>query len=321
MKQICTIGGGSGMPVINEALVTAGFKNIKSIVTTFDNGGDTGRIRTDERGQALALSDYWRSLVSLWPDSQQKDVWLDMLRFRDGRGRNFGNAFFQFLSEKTNLEDIDDIFCHLTGAKLHGTVIPVTLTPAQICFQVQTGRIYVGENLLDELRLSYNKVEKVWLSKEVKANENAINSILDSDVIIVCPGSMYGSVIANFLPKGVKAAYQKSKAKKILMTNIMSMPNESHGFDEHKYVQAFEAYLGKDPFDLVLMPDLKKINSKLMLAALTNYKLDHSFPVLFNSKNNNSYKVLVEDIAIVEEVKKRFRHSEVKLAKLFKKIL
>jgi len=56
--QICTIGGGSGMPTINKALVKAGFSNIKSIVTTFDNGGDSGRIRTDERGNVLAYSDY-----------------------------------------------------------------------------------------------------------------------------------------------------------------------------------------------------------------------------------------------------------------------
>jgi len=48
--RICTIGGGTGMPVINEALMMAGFRNIKSIVSTFDSGGDTGRLRTDERG-------------------------------------------------------------------------------------------------------------------------------------------------------------------------------------------------------------------------------------------------------------------------------
>jgi len=36
---------------------------ISSIVTTFDSGGDTGRMRTDERGSVLAFSDYWRSLI------------------------------------------------------------------------------------------------------------------------------------------------------------------------------------------------------------------------------------------------------------------
>ncbi|HWS49291.1 MAG TPA: 2-phospho-L-lactate transferase CofD family protein, partial [Candidatus Methanoperedens sp.] len=109
--KICTIGGGTGMPVINEALVKAGFSGIKSIVTTFDNGGDTGRLITDERGQILANSDYWRSLISLWKDGEQKKIWVDMLRYRDGRARNFGNIFFQFMSEKSgSLADVDVLF-------------------------------------------------------------------------------------------------------------------------------------------------------------------------------------------------------------------
>jgi 2-phospho-L-lactate transferase/gluconeogenesis factor (CofD/UPF0052 family) len=56
--KICTIGGGTAMPVVTRSLIRAGFTNIKSIVTTFDNGGDSGRIRTDERGNVLAFSDY-----------------------------------------------------------------------------------------------------------------------------------------------------------------------------------------------------------------------------------------------------------------------
>ena len=82
------------MPVVNKALVRAGFESISSIVTTFDSGGDSGRLRTDERGKILAYSDYWRALLSLWKDGQQKEIWGEMLRYRDGRGRNFGNIFF-----------------------------------------------------------------------------------------------------------------------------------------------------------------------------------------------------------------------------------
>jgi len=63
--SVCTVGGGSGMPVVNQALLLAGFSQISSIVTTFDSGGDTGRMRTDERGKILAFSDYWRFPLSL----------------------------------------------------------------------------------------------------------------------------------------------------------------------------------------------------------------------------------------------------------------
>jgi 2-phospho-L-lactate transferase/gluconeogenesis factor (CofD/UPF0052 family) len=135
--RICTIGGGTAMPIVNRALANAGFRNIKSIVTTFDSGGDSGRIKTDERGNVLAFSDYWRSLISLWIDNKQKKSWEEMLKYRDGRGRNFGNIFFQFLSEKEGgLEKIDDLFCSLTGATLAGEVIPVSIKPSNVCFNI-----------------------------------------------------------------------------------------------------------------------------------------------------------------------------------------
>ena len=138
--MVCTIGGGSGMPIINKALIGAGFENIRSIVTTFDNGGDTGRMRTDERGRIMAFSDYWRSLISLWQDGKQKENWEEMLRFRDGRDRNFGNIFFQFMTERVgNLSNVDVLFSELTGAKLKGAVVPVSLEPADVCFRTKSG--------------------------------------------------------------------------------------------------------------------------------------------------------------------------------------
>ena len=181
--KVCTIGGGSGMPVINKGLVSTGFRNIKSIVTTFDSGGDTGRIRTDERGKVLAFSDYWRSLISLWPDGEQKMIWQEMLMFRDGRGRSFGNLFFQFMAEKTgNLSKVDELFAELVSAKLAGKVIPVSLQSSQICFRTISGKEYQGEHNLDDLRMSSDRVESMWLVPEVRANREAIREEIDENV-------------------------------------------------------------------------------------------------------------------------------------------
>ena len=46
--NIVTIGGGSGTPVLNEALLLVGVKKITSIVTVMDSGGITGWMRTVE---------------------------------------------------------------------------------------------------------------------------------------------------------------------------------------------------------------------------------------------------------------------------------
>ncbi|MEK7127783.1 MAG: 2-phospho-L-lactate transferase CofD family protein [Patescibacteria group bacterium] len=52
--NIVTIGGGSGTPVLNEALLLVGVKKITSIVTVMDSGGITGRMRTDAMGKEVA---------------------------------------------------------------------------------------------------------------------------------------------------------------------------------------------------------------------------------------------------------------------------
>jgi len=318
--SVCTIGGGSGMPIINKGLVSAGYKNINSIVTTFDSGGDSGRIRTDERGKTLAMSDYWRSLISLWKDGKQKELWEEMLRFRDGRGRNFGNAFFQFMSEKSgDLSSVDALFSKLTGANLEGQVIPVSLSPSNLCFSTGSGKTYSGEHMLDDLRMSMDRVEKIWLDPGVKANTEAAKALIESDVIIICPGSMYGSVLINFLPKGMINAYRKSKAKKILMTNIMSVASENYKYSQDDYCQVFGGYLGvKKPFDLIIMPDLSILDKKLLKKILKLYAFEHSSPIIYDKKS--SLKTVVADIAVIDEHNLRLRHSEEKLGRFFAKM-
>lgn len=315
--RICTIGGGNGMPTVNKALLRAGFSNINSIVTTFDSGGDTGRIRTDERGRVLAFSDYWRSLISLWNDGNQKEIWEEMLRYRDGRGRNFGNTFFQFLSEKEgNLGEVDELFAKLTGAKLGGDVIPVSLGLSNICLKTVSGKEYKGENFVDDLRMSDDVISKIWLDPEVEANIKAIEALKEADVIIVAPGTTYGSVLPNFLPKGIIEAYNKSRAKKIFIVNIFSPANEFKKVNQLSYIKIFKKYLkNKSPFDLVLMTDLSKLDKKLVKKIFYFYKLEHAS--LVRMVKDKEIKTVMLDVATIDEKNMRLRHSEEKLEKFF----
>jgi len=315
--KVCTIGGGTAMPIINKGLIKAGFFNIKSIVTTFDSGGDTGRIRTDERGQVLAFSDYWRSLMSLWPDGSQKQIWEEMLRYRDGRGRNFGNTFFQFLSEKEgNLGEVDELFESLTGARLAGEVIPVSLKPANLFFTTISGKEYKGENFVDDLRMSRDVIQKMWLDPMVEANPKAKEILKNADLIIVAPGTTYGSVLPNFLPKGLIEAFNKSKAKKIMFVNIFAMANEIEKANVSEYWDIFKKYLKVDkPFDILVVADLDKLDKKILKKVLFYYKLENSSLVKIDKVRD--VKILKVDLAKIEESNMRLRHSEEKLGKFF----
>jgi uncharacterized cofD-like protein len=315
--KICTIGGGTAMPIVNKGLIRAGFNNIKSIVSTFDSGGYTGRIRTDERGQVLAFSDYWRSLISLWDDGEQKRIWEEMLKYRDGRARNFGDTFFQFLSEKEgNLGEVDELFSKLTGANLCGEVIPVSLDPSNVCFSTISGKEYKGENFVDDLRMSFDVINNIWLNPQVEANSKAIEVLMEADLIIVGPGTTYGSVLPNFLPTGIADAYNKSKAKKIFLVNIFSMGNEVEKSTQNEYLEVFKKYLKSErPFDLLVMTNLENLDKKMLEKVFYFYKLENSSLVEMDGKC--PIKTVKIDLAKIEESNMRLRHSEVKLAEFF----
>lgn len=315
--KVCTIGGGTAMPIINKGLIKAGFTNIKSIVSTFDSGGYTGRIRTDERGNVLAFSDYWRSLISLWKDGQQKEIWEEMLRYRDGRGRNFGDTFFQFLSEKEgNLGEVDELFEKLTGANLCGEVIPVSLNPSDVCFSTISGKQYKGENFVDDLRMSFDVIENIWLKPMVESTSQAREVLKNADLIIVCPGTTYGSILPNFLPKGILEAYGKSKAKKVMFANIFAMANEVKKPTLGSYWEIFKKHLKTEkPFDLLVMADLEKLDKKSLKEIFYFYKLENSSVV--KMEKINGVKTVKADIAKIEESNMRLRHSEEKLGEFF----
>lgn len=317
-RKICTIGGGSGMPVVNKGLLNAGCERVLSIVTTFDSGGDTGRLRTDERGQVLAFSDYWRSLISLWEDSPHKSNWAEMLRFRDGRERNFGNTFFQFMSEKAgNLSLVDSLFGELVGADIRGEVIPVSLQPSDICFRTQSGKLYRGEHHLDDLRMSLDRVVDIWLDPPVKANPEALQALREAELIIICPGSLYGSILTNFLPQGMIQAYNRSTAFKLLLTNIMSVANENNNYDQNDYAALFARYLGTDsPFDLIVMPDLDHLETDLLAETLALYELEHSQRIRYNP--DSVLPTVLADVSIIERRNRRLRHCEEKLGRFFR---
>jgi uncharacterized cofD-like protein len=161
--------------------------------------------------------------------------------------------------------------------------------------------------------MSTDRVEQVWLAPQVKASVEAIRTIEEADVIVFCPGSSYGSLIVNFLPIGMVEAYKRSKAKKMLIGNLVSATNETDGINIAKYKEVFRKYLNDDKFDIVVEPDFSKIDSDLLKKVKENYAYENSY--LFES-GNSAY-----DVVIVDENNLRLRHSILKLADLFKKIL
>ncbi|WP_420894129.1 gluconeogenesis factor YvcK family protein, partial [Staphylococcus shinii] len=79
---------------------------------------------------------------------------------------------------------------------------------------------------------------------DVKPMDEAVDALLEADLIVMGPGSLYTSVIANLCVKGIAKAIVESKAKKLSVSNIMTQPGETDGYSVNDHVEAIHQQLG-----------------------------------------------------------------------------
>lgn len=333
MPKIVTLGGGTGAPIIITSLLNAGFKNLSCIAASMDSGGKTGIIRSDERDQVIAISDLLRTLIALITSTNhQKNIkaFTDLVSFTDGRQRNLGYTLYYALLEmyQNDFIKVQKHLEHLLGIRFAGTVIPITTDSSNICFKTQNGTIFHGEHELDKQLMSKNTIADLWLDPNVPATPQAITALEQADYIIYSPGSLYGSIISNFLPLGVKKALATSKAQKILVTNLVSNRNQTHHFTPQKYLRVFRHYTGlKRPFDYLIMPKLTEAEFKKRFPGVAKaYALEHAHflswtPSEVAKVTSKGIKVITSDILSITPQLNRLRHDPKKLAKLFRKLI
>jgi uncharacterized cofD-like protein len=100
------------------------------------------------------------------------------------------------------------------------------------------------------------KVRRVWLEPDnASAFPPVIQSLLNADVIVVGPGSLYTSILPNLLVRDLLAALDISRAVKVYVCNIATEPGETDSFTCYDHVRALESHIGGDLFDIILCND------------------------------------------------------------------
>lgn len=332
-KRVVTVGGGTGTGVVNESLLRSGVKHIDCIVAVMDSGGITGRMRTDSKGEEIAYSDGLRSLLSLInpKHANRKKVKLlkDFLRRRNKRGQDLGYTIFShYYDGKNGFEQVQELLETLTDVKFLGKVIPVTLESTNIVFQTKSGITYHGEHELDDKRMSADEVRKMWLDPPVVANPKALATIKQADYIFFACGSLHGSVLVNLLPSGIKGALAKSRAKKILITNLASTRNATHNYTPLDFIKIFQKYSGlKKPLDGLVVPSQsRQVFETKHPDVAKRYMNEHSHFLGWKKEELKSIEKIgcityAHNATIVDPVLKRIRHDPKKLAITMRKII
>ena len=327
--KVVTIGGGSGAPAVLRALIDAGISNITAICAASDSGGKTGIIRSDERDRVIAISDLFRNLLALIPPSvnhkEQVQTFIDTISFIDGRNRNLGYTLYYALLEKyqNNFSQVQRHLERLLDIKFAGRAIPVSLEPSNIAFMTASGRKFLGEHELDAQSMSRDQVSNVWLEPQVKATAQAMRAVQSANLVIFCPGSIYGSVLANVLPSGMKQALIRSKARKILITNLVSDRNQTHNINVSNYLSIFRKYTGLTiPFNSAITPKITRMTfNRLYPEVAKSYALEHSYFLGKTSQNPKGVTLIEADIFNITPKLNRIRHDSEKLSSVFREII
>ncbi len=155
--KIVVIGGGTGLYVLLRGL-KAFTNHITAVVTVFDTGGSSGRLRK-ELG-ILPPGDIRNCLVALATVEPLMEK-LFQYRFTNGslEGHNFGNLFITAMSEVSG-DFISAIEKSSEILAIQGKVLPSSLENITLSAKMKDGEIVKGET---EITHSGKIIDKVYL--------------------------------------------------------------------------------------------------------------------------------------------------------------
>jgi len=177
-------------------------------------------------------------------------------RFRSGtlRGHAWGNILLASLHEKyADIQKALDEAVRVFGASPH-EIIPATAKATTLVAHLTKGRNIVGEHNITASQEMYNNLTRLaLLPKRVEPNPRALRALREADAIVVGPGNFYSSIMPVFLVPGVAGAFAGSRAKKIFVTNLMTLRGHTDNFTPKDFIEQFEYTINqKNVFDAVL---------------------------------------------------------------------
>jgi len=253
--KVVAIGGGHGLSVLLRGLKrhTA---NITAIVTVADDGGSSGRLRR-ELG-VLPPGDF-RNCIAALADDEALTTQLFQYRFGNGKGLNghsFGNLFITAMAEVTGSFERAILesgrVLAIRGYVLPSTLCDVTLTADLRSEPVGVSRV-AGESSITE---ADGSIKRVYLEPDdAPAYPDTVRALLEADLIVAGPGSLYTSVLPNLLVPDVARAVAASRALKVYVCNVATQCGETDGYSAGDHVAALESHVGASLFPVVLAND------------------------------------------------------------------
>jgi uncharacterized cofD-like protein len=251
---VVCVGGGLGTPLVMQGLLARDCV-MTALIAVTDSGRSTGKIRIaldvpapgDIRNALTVLAAGDPTLVRLMNHRFATE------RSEDLDGMAFGNLFLAALTQQEGsfLRAVEEAGRLL---RLRGRVLPVTLYNTHLCAELADGRNVEGE--VNVRGLNKAPIKRLFLSDEgVEPVHGAIEAIEEADLVVLGPGSLYTTICACLLVRGLARAIARSDALVVYVANTTRHPGQTDTLGLADHVSEVTRYLGGEGLDVVLVND------------------------------------------------------------------
>lgn len=300
-KVVC-LGGGHGLAATLAAMRSI-TNEITAIVTVADNGGSSGRLRSEFN--SLPPGDLRMALAALCADDEWGRSWAEIMQYRftsagEMDNHAVGNLLLTALWDRDQdpVKGLDRVGQLL---KVVGRVLPMALEPLDIEGNFTTNGVTSLVRGQVEVAAATGRVSQLRLiPNKPKTAPESLTALANAHWITIGPGSWLSSVMPHFLCTEQALKIKSSPAKKIMIFNLpdKTTSDEFAGF-------SLEAHL-----QLVLdhIADLK------IDVALIDNSLDGTEPGFNRLVAKCGGEVIAFDLA---DTKQKFHHDRDKLISAF----
>jgi len=258
--KITVIGGGTGLPVLLRNLRKRD-ADVTAIVTVADDGGSSGIIR--DYMNVVPPGDIRNCMIALSPmNALQKEIFQYRFNSDDQffAGHAIGNLIIAALTEmRGNIFDAIRLLSRMMVVEGH--VYPAAEEPLLLRAEFQDGTIVDGESKLVKYRKKikrvsvhcYDENRELDESRTPMAAREVINAIMEADMVVLGPGSLYTSILPNLMISDIGQAVCETKAEVVYICNIMTQLGETEHFTDADHVRVLHDHLGTQFIDTVLV--------------------------------------------------------------------
>jgi len=169
-------------------------------------------------------------------------------------GHPLGNIIIAGLSEMQgstyNAMQLLSKFFHTTGKIYPSSDYPLTLHAV-----FKDGSEVAGESHIADHpgMIDHVYVTNTLNDEKPQASRRVVNTILESDMIVLGPGSLFTSILPNIVIEEIGQALLETKAEVAYVCNIMTQRGETEHFTDSDHVEVLHRHLGRPFIDTVLV--------------------------------------------------------------------